>query len=147
MIRVAILLISIFSATFTQSKFSEDLVLYTWTYNEYIHGTIWLPKGYIAETNNYTEGIITYLRYPDSSCIMLQHGGMFTIPMLFDSQYFVIKNEERNDRKVRAGTVKGMDLFWREDNLKRIEARFGKNAHFLICFRPISHTTMFRRKK
>jgi hypothetical protein len=96
-----------------------ELVSYRWSYQGTVHGTIQVPPGYKEQTENYGEGIVTHLRYPDGSYIILQHGGMYAIPMLRDSEYLVSKVDEDTNRKVRRGPVATTPLRWREDNLKR----------------------------
>jgi hypothetical protein len=103
-----------------QKQIVKSMVSYTWEYKGEIHGTILIPPGFEAETQNYREGIITYLRYADSSCIVLQHGGMYRVPMFQEAQYVISKTEERTDRTVRTGSIQGTEYLWREDNMKRI---------------------------
>jgi hypothetical protein len=97
---------------------------------------IGVPPGYSAETNNYREGIVTRLKYPDSSCIVLQHGGMYTVPMLYQIQYVVASKENRDDRTVRIGSIDKTDRFWREDNLKPRIAQGDQTVSFFDVFPP-----------
>jgi len=114
-----VLLLSGISALLAQGPTEKNLVPFSWEYGATVHGTMQVPPGYKAETENYKEGFITYLRYPDSSCIVLQHGGMYRVPMLQDPEYLIKKTEDRADRVVRAGSIKGSIKVWREDNLKK----------------------------
>ncbi len=114
-----VVLLSGSSALLGQGPTQKDLVPYSWEYKATVHGTIQVPPGYKAETENYKEGIITYLRYPDSSYIVLQHGGMYRVPMLQDPEYLINNTEDRADRVIRTGSIKGSEKLWREDNLKK----------------------------
>src|SRR5262249_45633647 len=118
-----------------QSQARKNLVLYSWSHEGALHGTIQAPPAFKAETQNYREGIITYLRYPDSSYIVLQHGGMYHVPMFQDSEYVVKGTEERADRTVRTGSIKNSERLWREDNLKKMPSARG-NLHPLFYLFP-----------
>jgi len=118
-----------------QSQARKDLVPYSWEYQGVVHGTIQVPPGFKAETNNYREGIITHLRYPDSSYIVLQHGGMYRVPMFQDSEYVIKRTEELSDRTIRTGAIKGSEKLWREDNLKKMPSS-GGDLHPLFYFFP-----------
>ena len=65
----------------------QGLEPFIWKYGRVVHGRLWVPPGFKEETRNYKEGIVTYLRYADSSYIMLQHGGMFRVPMFDEPEY------------------------------------------------------------
>src|SRR5262245_31886374 len=96
-----------------------DVVSYVWTYQGTVHGTMLVPPGYKEQTENYKEGIITHPSYPDGSYIVLQHGGMYAIPIIRDTEHVVSKADDGTKRLVRRGSVRGTTLFWREDNFKR----------------------------
>jgi len=135
----AILLLAGFSTLWGKDEAKLVLVPYTWEYGATVHGIIQVPPGYKAETENYREGIITYLRYPDSSYIVLQQGGMYRVPMFQDPEYLISKTEDRADRVIRTGSIKGSDKLWREDNWKRqpIDERPGEQSpHPLFLLFP-----------
>lgn len=44
---------------------------------------------------------------------------MYRVPMFQDSEYEMQETEDRADRTIRTGWIKGTAKFWREDNLKR----------------------------
>jgi hypothetical protein len=135
MTRVTIIAVMALTTAFCQNQSKKDLAFYEWNYNGDVHGRLWVPNGYKAETENYREGIVTHLRYPDSSCIVLQHGFMYGNPMLSEPQFVVNKKGERDDRSVRSGSIRGTDLFWREDKIKRISPK-GKKIHSLFQVLP-----------
>ena len=93
-----------------------DLISYSWEYMSAVHRTLLVPPGYTEETQAYREGIVTYLRYPDSAYIVLQHGGMYDIPLFQGTEHSVDLTEERPGMRVRTGSSVATGLFWREDN-------------------------------
>src|SRR5262249_23411738 len=95
---LSFLILFVSLAAFGQNQSQEHLVTFEWKYNARLHGTLSVPSGYKEETRNYTEGIVTYLHYPDSSYIILQHGGMFQVPMLQGPEYLVSKTKDLPDR-------------------------------------------------
>jgi len=119
-----------------QGQVRKTLISYSWTYGGAVHGTIQVPPGYIAETKNYKEGIITYLRYSDSSYIVLQHGGMYRVPMFQGSDYLISRTDERFDRIVRMGSLKTSKKVWREDNLKKLPSPRGNLQPLSDLFPP-----------
>jgi hypothetical protein len=136
MFRVAIPIVLFFAIAEGHEPSDNALILYQWSYSGKLHGTIRVPPGYSAETYNYREGIVTHLRYPDSSCIILQHGGMYTVPMLYQAQYVVANKENRDDRMLRIGSIGRTDRFWREDNLKPRKAQGDQLVSFFDVFPP-----------
>jgi hypothetical protein len=133
--RATWLVILLAPAMLSGSQSSTAPVSYSWRYGGAIHGNIDVPGGYAAETHNYQEGIVTYLRYSDSSQIILQHGGMYRVPMFQDSEYVLVATEERPDRTVRSGSIEGSTTRWREDNMKRTGAT-GESRSFSVMFPP-----------
>jgi len=64
---------------------------------------------------------------------------MYRVPMLQDLEYLINKTEERVDRVVRTGTIKGSERLWREDNLKErpVDRRPGnEGSHSLFSLFP-----------
>ena len=131
-----LLLILLAPTILSGSQASTGVVSYSWGYGDAIHGRIEVPRGYEAETKNYQEGIITYLAYSDSSRIILQHGGMYRLPMLQDPEYVMTSTEERSDRTVRSGSIAGSTTLWREDNLKRTGSANENLRSFSLMFPP-----------
>lgn len=120
---------------FGQNYPPERLITFEWKYNAWLHGTLLVPSGYKEETENYREGIVTYLHYPGSSYIILQHGGMFQVPMLQGKEYLVAETKDLADRIVRRGRIKNTDLFWGEINMKRKKVT-GRKAGFFDFYPP-----------
>lgn len=122
---VTILIIALAPLMMYGQKNQEQdlLVTFTWKWHTTIFTTLQVPAGYKEETENYKEGIITYLRYADGSYIILHRGGMMSLPLLKEPKYGVSKIEELDDRISRQGKMQNTDLFWREDKLKRSDGK------------------------
>ena len=95
----------------------DQLVDYVWPYGRKTTGRLRAPAGYTVETRNYTEGVITHLRYPDGSFILLHWGGMIKLPLLDAPEYVLSSAQTRAGRRVRIGVSENADRHLREDAL------------------------------
>ena len=96
----------------TQSE-TESFV---WKYGNLIFGTLQVPSGFTDETENYREGIVTRLRYPDGSIFILQRGGMYRVPMFQDPDHLVDFSRKISNQTIRKGHYKGQSDVWGEVN-------------------------------
>jgi hypothetical protein len=87
---------------------------FVWRYGSHELGTLEVPNGFIANTENYTEGIVTRLRYPDGSCFVLQRGFMYRIPLFQDPENILDFSKKKIDRTIRRGHYKNKTEVWGE---------------------------------
>ena len=80
---------------------------FVWRYGNLNFGTLEVPRGYLAETQNYTEGVVTRLCYPDQSCFVLQRGFMYRIPMFQDLDDIMDFSKKSKEKTIRRGHYKG----------------------------------------
>lgn len=99
----------------------RPLVNYNWKYGETILlDNVKVPTNYKEETNNYREGIISYLKYKDGSYIVFHRGGMMQLPFFAERKnYLTESKEEFEDRTFQCGKSKNQKLYWCEVNFKR----------------------------
>jgi len=76
---------------------------FVWRYGGRDLGTLDVPPGFTADTENYKEGIVTRLCHPDGSCFVLQRGFMYRIPMFQDPEQILDSSEKMSGKTVRRG--------------------------------------------
>lgn len=109
------LLICFVPFIFGQKK-DEKLQLFRWGGV----GSIEVPKRFKQDYYNYREGHIYTLKYKDKSFIQLHWGGMMRLPLLQETEGFIIeKTQNFDDKIVRCGKRKDKKLYWCEVNFKR----------------------------
>src|SRR5580698_3978505 len=89
---------------------------FVWQYGTHELGTLDVPSGFTADTENYREGIVTRLRYPDGSCLVLQRGFMYRIPMFQDPEHISDFSKKLIDKTVRRGHYDHKPEVWGEDD-------------------------------
>jgi hypothetical protein len=94
-----------------QPKQTEKFV---WRYGVHSLGALEVPTGFTAETENYREGIVTRLRYKDGSCLVLQRGFMYRIPMFQDREHIQDSSQKMSTKTVRRGHYAGRAEVWAE---------------------------------
>ena len=99
---------------------------YVWRLRPFVFGRLKVPTGFHAELHNYREGILTTLHYPDGAYIVLQHGGMYRIPMFESAEHVLKSSTELQGKTVRVGRFANSELLWREDNYKPGKAGEGR---------------------
>lgn len=87
---------------------------FVWRYDTLTLGSLEVPTGYTAETENYLEGIVTRLSYPDGSSLVLQKGGLYRIPMFQDPEHVLDSSKPEEARTVRRGHYRGRSRCWGE---------------------------------
>jgi hypothetical protein len=87
---------------------------FVWRYGARELGTFYVPTGFTAETENYREGIVTHLRYPDGSCLVVQRGFMYRIPMFQDPEHVLDSSEKLDAKMVRSGHYADKAEVWGE---------------------------------
>ena len=92
---------------------------FVWAHGDRLIGRLNVPKGFMTETYDYREGIVTTLRYADGSFIVLQAGGMYRVPLFQDKEHRLVSSKELSAKTVRIGRFVDTSLCWREDNYKR----------------------------
>ena len=108
---------------------------FAWKYGGRLIGRLTVPKGFVVETYNYREGIVTTLRYPDGAHILLQVGGMYRIPLFQGADHDLISTTELDKKTIRVGRFASAELYWREDNYKPKKTS-GKPISLLALFPP-----------
>jgi len=89
---------------------------FVWRYGARELGTLDVPSGFTADTENYREGIVTRLRYADGSCVLLQRGFMYRIPMFQDPEDILDSSKKLNDKTARRGHYSHEPEVWGEDD-------------------------------
>lgn len=92
--------------------------LFVWRYNGSILGFLDVPRGFTSDTDNYREGIVTTLHYPDGSSIILQRGFMYRIPLFQDEKDVLDSSAVKSGTTVRRGHYKGKRECWGEIDYK-----------------------------
>jgi hypothetical protein len=108
---------------------------FVWNHGGVRIGRLNVPAGFKIEIYDYREGVVTTLRYEDGSCITLQSGGMFRLPLFQGKEYAVISSTDLDGKTVRTGRSASGELCWREDNYKPKKAT-GKHISILALFPP-----------
>src|SRR5215472_12047748 len=108
--------IAVFAAfVVVQAAPAEEFV---WTFSGQLVGRLNVPTGFVVETYDYREGIVTTLRYSDGAYVVLQAGGMYRIPLFQDKENKLISSRELSMRTIRVGQFTSTELWWREDDYK-----------------------------
>jgi len=108
---------------------------FVWRYGGHELGTLAVPRGFTAETENYREGIVTRLRYPDGSCFVLQRGFMYRIPLFQDPEHILDSSEKISGKTVRRGHYSDKPEVWGEvwtmhpGNRSIPEPRYSRSFH------------------
>jgi hypothetical protein len=97
---------------------------FVWRYGAHEFGTLDVPSGFTADTENYTEGIVTRLHYADGSCIVLQRGFMYRIPMFQDPEHILDSSRRINKKAVRRGHYANKPEVWGEDDFGLLNLGF-----------------------
>jgi hypothetical protein len=87
---------------------------FVWRYGGHELGTLDVPRGFTADTENYREGIVTRLRYRDGSCFVLQRGFMYRIPLFQDPEHILDSSEKMSSKTVRRGHYSDKSEVWGE---------------------------------
>jgi hypothetical protein len=111
-------LISVGTFPEAMSQPQRETESFVWRYGDFTFGTLQVPSGFTTETQNYKEGIVTRLYYPDGSCLLLQRGGMYRVPMFQDPEHIVDFSRKFSERTIRRGHYKGTSEVWGEVNYK-----------------------------
>jgi hypothetical protein len=98
-------------------------------------GSLNAPAGFKVENYDYREGVVTTLAYQDGSRIMLQSGGMYSLPLFWGAQYILISSTESAAKIVRVGRSAKGDSCWREDSYRPKKA-IGPRFSLLALFPP-----------
>ena len=98
-------------------------------------GSLNVPVGFKVENYDYREGVVTTLVYQDGSRIMLQSGGMYSLPLFQGAEYILISSTESAEKTVRVGRCANGDSCWREDNYRPKKA-IGPRISLLALFPP-----------
>jgi hypothetical protein len=106
------------AAQITEQELQTQKETFTWRYGASVLGEIDVPAGFTADTWNYTEGIVTTLKYADGSSILLQKGFMYRIPMFQDAEDILDSTKEQATKTIRRGHYKGKTDRWGEVDYK-----------------------------
>jgi hypothetical protein len=87
---------------------------FVWRYGGHELGTLDVAPGFTADSENYREGIVTRLRYPDGSCFVLQSGFMYRIPLFQGPKHILDSSEKMSGRTVRRGHYPDRSEVWGE---------------------------------
>jgi hypothetical protein len=104
----------------TQTAPAEEFI---WQYAGRVIGRLTVPAGFVVDTYNYREGIVTTLRYDDGAYLVLQSGFMYRVPMFQDPDHKLGSSTELEAKTIRVGQLAGSTLCWREDNFKHKKIR------------------------
>lgn len=99
-------------------------------------GRLHVPKGFKIELYDDQEGVVTTLRYEDGSCITLQSGGTFRLPLFQGEEYVLIASADLEGKTVRIGRLTNGEFCWREDNYKPKQVMTRKHFSTLALFPP-----------
>ena len=116
------------------AKHCTKIKSFVWIYGNSDLGTLRVPTGFRAETENYREGIVTRLRYPDGSYLMFQKGGMYRVPMFQDPQDILDFSKVEDATTIRRGHYRG-GRCWGEVNYSPVNAG-ASGKSFLSLFPP-----------
>lgn len=102
------------SSQVPEPKQSQQTEKFVWSYGGRKLGTLDVPRGFTADTENYTEGIVTRLHYTDGSIILLQRGFMYRVPLFQDPEHILDSSKKTSDKTVRRGHHSGKTEVWGE---------------------------------
>jgi len=89
---------------------------FVWRYGTNEFGSLAVPSDFTADTENYREGIVTRLHYRDGSCIVLQSGFLYRIPMFQDPEHILDSSKKLIAKTVRRGHYDHKTEVWGEDD-------------------------------
>jgi hypothetical protein len=98
---------------------------FIWKAGNHAIGRLSIPKGFSVELYDYREGTVTTLRYRNGAHIVLQVGGMYSLPLYQGPEYKLISLREEESKTTRLGRFADSELRWREDDYKakKVEGR------------------------
>jgi hypothetical protein len=114
LLRLSLLYVCTLPGAMSQTQ--RETESFVWKYGNITFGTLQVPSGFTDETQNYTEGIVIRLHYPDGSCFLFQRGGMYRVPMFQDPEHIVDFSRKVSERTIRRGHYKGRSEVWGEVN-------------------------------
>jgi len=87
-----------------------------WTWSGDTLGVLEVPSHFKVSHDEYGEGVVFTLSYPDSSYILLHFGGDIYLPFLEGPAYAVDSTFKKGSTTIQIGHVKGKSLYWREES-------------------------------
>ncbi len=121
---------------------------YWWVWSSDTLGVLEVPSNPKVLYDEYGEGVVFTLSYPDSSYLVLHFGGDIRLPFLDGPDYVVDSTLNKDGATIRVGHIKEKALYWREESREDLinilycnvtKARLQLFENALATFQPWRH--------